>query len=139
MIIYNLFCKNCDYDFEGWFDSSAEFEKQKKKNYINCPSCNGSSIKKSLMAPNIGKKSNSKKNENNNKTIINRINKFKKIIENNFDYVGNEFTEEAKKMKYGEISERPIYGEANFEQAKELEEEEIKIVPLPWNSSKKSN
>jgi hypothetical protein len=42
-------------------------------------------------------------------------------------------------MKYGEIEERPIYGEANLEQTKELIEEEINVVPLPWTSSKKSN
>jgi len=61
------------------------------------------------------------------------------MIENNFDYVGDNFTEEAKKMKYGEIDERPIYGEASLDQTTELLDEEIKIVPLPWSSSKKTN
>ena len=73
------------------------------------------------------------------KSVINKIEKYKKIIEKNFDYVGDNFTEEAKKMKYGEIDERPIYGEANLEQTKELIEEEINVVPLPWNSTKKTN
>jgi hypothetical protein len=139
MIIYNLLCKKCNFNFEGWFDNSKDFEVQKRKNYISCPSCDSSSIKKSLMAPNISKKSNSKAGKVNNKTIVNKIDKFKKIIEDNFDYVGDDFTEEAKKMKYGEIKERPIYGEANIDQTKELVEEEISIVPLPWTSSKKSN
>ena len=91
------------------------------------------------MAPNLSSKSNSKKIKNKKKSFSNNINKYKKIIEKNFDYVGDNFTEEAKKMKYGEINERPIYGEANFDQTKELLEEEINIVPLPWTSSKKSN
>ena len=30
------------------------------------------------------------------------------------------FTEEAKKIKYGETKDRPIYGEATVEQTKEL-------------------
>tara|TARA_B110000495_G_C22939026_1_gene549343 strand:+ start:350 stop:625 length:276 start_codon:yes stop_codon:yes gene_type:complete len=91
------------------------------------------------MAPNVSKKTNSKKIKNNKKTIINDIKKYKNIVEKNFDYVGNDFTEEAKKMKYGEIEERPIYGEANIEQAKELIQEDISVVPLPWTPSKKIN
>jgi hypothetical protein len=139
MIIFNLICKKCSFNFEGWFDNSKEFEKQRIKNLINCPSCNYSKVKKTLMAPNLASKTNSKKMINNEKTISNNIKKYKKIIEKNFDYVGNDFTEEAKKMKYGEINERPIYGEANIEQTKELIDEDISVVPLPWASSKKMN
>ena len=139
MIVFNLVCKSCQFEFEGCFDNSKDFEKQLRKNFINCPNCNSSSIKKFLMSPNLSKKSNSKRPIKNKKTVINNIKKYKKIIEKNFDYVGSEFTEEAKKMKYGEIKERPIYGEASIEQTKELIEEEIDAVPLPWTSSKKSN
>ena len=139
MIVFNLICRNCSFEFEGWFDNSKEFEKQKRKNLINCPSCNHYSVKKTLMTPNVSKKTNSKKIKANKKTVINSINKYKKIIEKNFDYVCDNFTEEAKKMKYGEKEERPIYGEANLEQTKELIEEEISVVPLPWTPSKKSN
>ncbi|MDC0038010.1 DUF1178 family protein, partial [Alphaproteobacteria bacterium] len=115
------------------------YEKQLRKNFINCPNCNSSSIKKFLMSPNISQKSNAKKPIKNKKTVINNIKKYKKIIEKNFDYVGSNFTEEAKKMKYGEINERPIYGEASLDQAKELLDEEISVVPLPWTPSKKTN
>ena len=67
------------------------------------------------------------------------LEKYKKVIEKNFDYVGENFTEEAKKMKYGDKEERPIYGEATLEQTKELAEEEISVVPLPWAPTKKTN
>lgn len=139
MIVFELSCKDCNFKFEGWFDSTSEFNKQSRKKLITCPSCNSLKIFKSLMAPNISKKSNSKKINNNKKTFINKIEKYKKMIEKNFDYVGDNFTEEAKKIKYGEVKERPIYGEANIEETKELLEEEINVVPLPWTSSKKSN
>ncbi len=139
MIVFNLVCKDCSLEFEGWFDNSKEFEKQRKKGDIFCPSCNSIAINKSLMTPNLPKKSNSKKIEKKKKTMANNIKKYKKIIEKNFDYVGDNFSEEAKKMKYGEINERPIYGEANIEQTKELIEEEISVVPLPWTPSKKTN
>ena len=62
----------------------------------------------------------------------------KKFVEKNFDYVGDKFTEEAKKMKYGETKERSIYGEATLEQTKELIDEDIEVLPLPF-SSKKNN
>ena len=143
MIIFNLKCKQCSFEFEGWFDNSLEFEKQKKNKLISCPSCNCFKVKKSLMSPNLFSKSNSKKNRNYKndvkKNLASNINKYKKIIEKNFDYVGDNFSEEAKKMKYGEIKERPIYGDASIDQTKDLLAEEIDIVPLPWTSNKKAN
>ena len=138
MINFSLICKICLTEFEGWFDNSKEFEKQKRKNFLLCPSCNSPSISKSLMTPNLSKKGSSKKNII-KKAMINDIKKYKEVIEKNFDYVGNNFTEEAKKIKYGETKDRPIYGEASIEQTKELIEEEIPVVPLPWTSTKKTN
>jgi hypothetical protein len=49
----------------------------------------------------------------------------------NADYVGRKFPEEARKMHYGEIGHRSIYGEASPEQAKELSDEGIEFHPLP--------
>ena len=139
MIVFNLVCKSCQFEFEGYFDNSKDYEKQLRNNFINCPNCNSSSIKKFLMSPNLSKKSNAKKLIKNKKTVINNIKKYKKIIEKNFDYVGENFSEEAKKMKYGEINERPIYGEASVEETKELIEEDISVVPLHWAPQKKIN
>ena len=89
------------------------------------------------MTPNISSKSN-KKTKKVKKTFASDISRLKKIVEKNFDYVGDKFTEEAKKIKYGESKERSIYGEATLEQTKELIDEEIEIMPLPF-SSKKTN
>ena len=138
MIVFNLKCKSCEYVFEVWFSSSNDYNKQLKKKLIQCPNCNSSSISKSLMAPNLSSKSN-KLISKQKKTVINNIKKYKKIIEKNFDYVGDNFTEEAKKIKYGESEERPIYGEASLEQTKELIEEDISFAPLPWGPTKKTN
>ncbi len=137
MIVFNLICSDCDYAFEGWFDSSSAFESQKKRKLVNCPNCESVLVKKTLVAPNVGKKSNSKNTTK--KTIASNIKKIKKIVEENFDYVGNNFTEEAKKIKYGETNDRPIYGEATIEQTKELIDEDISFTPLPFQSSKKNN
>ena len=80
MIVFNLECKICSIQFEGWFNSSKDFEKQKQKKLINCPSCNSSTIKKSLMAPNLTAKTN-KKDQKIKKAIASDIKKYKK---NNF-------------------------------------------------------
>jgi len=138
MIVFNLICSECNFSFEGWFDNTSAFHSQKRRKLINCPNCENPNIKKALVAPNVGKKSNSKIIKN-KKTLTNSIKKIKKIVEENYDYVGDNFTEEAKKIKYGETNERPIYGEATIEQTKELIEEDIKITPLPFQSNKKNN
>ena len=138
MIVFNLVCSECEYPFEGWFDDTKSFNSQKKRKLINCPSCESSNISKTLVAPNVSKKSNSKPAKN-KKTLASNIKKIRKIVEKNFDYVGDNFFEEAKKIKYGETKDRPIYGEATIEETKELIEEEINITPLPFQSNKKNN
>jgi len=137
MILFNLNCSDCNFSFEGWFENTKDYNKQIKQGLVSCPSCNNIQIKKGLMAPNISKKSNSKISKS-SKSIASNVKKLKKIIEKEFDYVGDKFAEEAKKIKYGEVKERAIYGEASFEQTKELIDEDIDVLPLPF-STKKSN
>ena len=138
MIVFNLVCSECEYPFEGWFDDTKSFISQKKRKFINCPNCESSNVSKTLVAPNVSKKSNSKPAKN-KKTLASNIKKIRKIVEKNFDYAGDNFFEEAKKIKYGETKDRPIYGEATIEETKELIEEEINITPLPFQSNKKNN
>ena len=78
MIVFNLLCIECDYSFEGWFDNTLAFNKQKKNKLISCPNCESLNIKKALVAPNLGKKSNSKIFKN-QKTLASNIKKIKKI------------------------------------------------------------
>ena len=80
MIVFNLICRTCSTEFEGWFESAREFDNQKRKKIINCPNCNSSSIKKSLMAPNLPTKSNSKKEIKLKKAVANNIKKYKKLL-----------------------------------------------------------
>ena len=62
MIKYNLICK-CGQVFESWFSGSVEFDLLSKKKLISCIYCESTSVKKSIMAPNLSSKS----NENNKK------------------------------------------------------------------------
>lgn len=45
--------------------------------------------------------------------------------------VGNKFSEEARKIHYGEVEPRGIYGEASKDEVEEMREEGIAIAPLP--------
>ena len=137
MIVFNLNCSDCDSSFEGWFENTKDYNKQINQGLVSCPACNSIHIKKGLMAPNVSKKSNTK-NSKRKKSIASNVKKLKKIIEKEFEYVGDKFTEEAKKIKYGEVKERAIYGEASIEQTKELINEDIDVLPLPF-SVKKTN
>ncbi|MDC3024624.1 DUF1178 family protein [Alphaproteobacteria bacterium] len=139
MILYDLKCEH-GHTFEAWFASSEQYEQQNKKKLINCPICNSSKIKKALMAPKLKgtKKTNlsfdQKKEQKERKSFSEKLKKFKKFIENNTEDVGKNFTEEAKKIYYGETKSRPIRGETTNEQAEELIEEGIPIAKLPWFS-----
>ena len=63
-----------------------------------------------------------------------KLKDFKRFIESNTEDVGTNFTEEAKKIYYGETKSRPIRGETTQEQAEELIEEGVPIAKLPWSS-----
>lgn len=52
-------------------------------------------------------------------------------IVKNADNVGERFPVEARKMHYGDIEHRPIYGEASPDEARALIEEGVEVSPLP--------
>jgi hypothetical protein len=60
-----------------------------------------------------------------------KLKELREHITKNADYVGPRFPEQARKIHYGEIEHRSIYGEASPEEAKELHEEGIDFHPLP--------
>ncbi|MEK9647438.1 MAG: DUF1178 family protein, partial [Alphaproteobacteria bacterium] len=60
------------------------------------------------------------------------LHEMKKHIEENSDYVGDKFPEEARKIHYGETEVRAIHGEATPEEAAELNEEGVTFHRIPW-------
>ena len=136
MIKYKLACNDCKINFDSWFASSNEYEKLKKKNFLECYKCNSRNIDKTLMAPqfiNSKKKSKDsldlKKYNSIKKTIIN----YQKFIKNNFNYVGKNFAHEARSIHYSEKKKnKGIYGIASNNEIKELKEEGINTEIMPW-------
>ena len=132
MIKYNLICK-CGETFESWFSSSSEFDSLCKKRFIKCIYCESSSVKKTVMAPNLFSKSNkvfkrTKLEKNIKKQLLN----FRKYIEKNCRNVGENFTKEARNIHYDKKTSQGIYGKATPEETHELLEEGIEIVTVPW-------
>lgn len=159
MIVFDLRCPE-NHVFEGWFRDSAAFESQVAAGDLNCPVCGSHDIVKALMAPNIPRKSNAKRerqavvaldDEVASETMastpalspgegpspelfaaaMKALRALHKDIEKNCDYVGENFAEEARKIHYGETDPRGIYGEATPEEARELREEGVEVMSLP--------
>jgi|TARA_B100001093_G_C26271834_1_gene777264 hypothetical protein len=135
MIKYNLTCHN-EHEFESWFSNSEKFDKLNKKNLLECIYCSSKRISKSIMAPMIS--SSKKKNEQIeiiNKDLKNEKDKFlqlRKYIEKNFDYVGKDLSTKARELYYDKKSKKAIYGTTTPEERKELADEGIDLLSIPW-------
>jgi hypothetical protein len=140
MIKYSLNCKNCDLTFESWFASSKEYEKLKKKKFLNCHNCSSFEVEKSLMAPSLINKNHNSKNYEDQKKydkIKKTISEYQKFIKNNFEYVGNNFAYEARSIHYdNKKKQKGIYGTASKQELKELKEEGIDAQMIPWVEDK---
>ena len=137
MIKYNLKCNN-NHEFESWFSDSKEFDNLKKKNLLDCIFCSSKKIDKSIMAPMISSmKENNKQIKILDKSIQKEKNKLlqlRKFVENNFEYVGERFSEKVREVYYDKKSKKTIYGTTTQDERKELEEEGIDLLSIPWVS-----
>ena len=132
MIKYNLICK-CGETFESWFSSSSEFDSLRKKKFIKCIYCESSSVKKTVMAPNLSSKSNKVFTKTKlQKNIKKQLLDFRKYIEKNCKNVGKNFTKEARSIHYDKKTSQGIYGKATPEETFELLEEGIEVATIPW-------
>src|SRR5271156_1878987 len=156
MIHYAL---NCDqgHTFESWFQNSAAYDKQAKRGLIACPICGSAKVEKAIMAPRLSRaepagafspvpmpmpptpalpvpvppKAPVGVMSPPERELRKKLKELREHITKNADYVGGRFPEQARKIHYGEIEHRSIYGEASPDEAKELHEEGIEFHPLP--------
>ena len=136
MIKYRLICKDCETIFDSWFSSSEEYERLKKKDFINCHVCNSLSVEKTLMSPSVFTQKNDSKTDSQIqkfKKTKKAILKYQEFIKKNFDYVGENFTYEVRSLHYkNKKISKGIYGTATKEDLEELKEEGIKAEVIPW-------
>ncbi|GGY39668.1 DUF1178 family protein [Parvularcula lutaonensis] len=135
MIKYSLRCAQ-DHRFEGWFSSSADFDRQKDEAMLECPACGTSDVSKALMAPAIVKGGVSASKAKNAIEAISQewnevARRAKDYVEKNFENVGKRFPEEARRIHYGETDPKPIFGEATPKEVKELKDEGVQVAPVP--------
>ncbi|MDB3953087.1 DUF1178 family protein [Alphaproteobacteria bacterium] len=136
MILFNLRCSK-DHQFEAWFKDGATFEKQSKAGEVSCPVCGDGNIVKAPMAPRIASARNSATGEGEQEKyakLRQMMVKVREEVEQNCDYVGREFAEEARKIHYDEVESRNIYGETTDDDARALEEEGVAFTSIPWIS-----
>ena len=145
MIVFDLKCGK-DHVFEGYFADSATYEQQAEAGEIACPYCGDVRIAKAPMAPNIAvnNKARGKPEPAPDKAparkptppemarAIGTLRRMRGYIEQNFDHVGERFPEEARKIHYGEVERRNIYGDATKEEVGELADEGIEVGEVPW-------
>ena len=151
MILYKLKCSD-GHHFEAWFKDSASFDKQAKRGEVECPVCLATSVEKAPMAPRLSKvgleksgladrptpKLETPKSPAENrarevaKEILTAMKNVHDHVEENCDYVGDKFADEARAIHYGERDAETIHGEATLEQAQELLDEGISVMPLPF-------
>ena len=129
MIKYDLKCDNGD-EFEAWFGSIADYDKQADAGLVECPHCGSKHVTKAPMAPAV---QTSRKQEARKERAVAMAMaaKVREHIKENFDYVGDKFADEARKMHEGETEERAIWGEATPEEVRSLEEDGVPASPLP--------
>lgn len=134
MIRYTLICDR-DHEFDGWFASSDGFDAQVAAGEVLCPHCGTDRVTKGLMAPNIAKGRANAIETPPQAALAQKMSMMmlalKKHVEENCDYVGDAFAEEARRIHYGETEHRDIYGEATLDEARELIEEGVEVAPLP--------
>jgi hypothetical protein len=152
MIRYNLRCER-GHAFESWFQSSSAYESQEKRKLVSCPACGSAKVERAIMAPQIV----SKKGHDaappappapaastdvaapastplmmaQERELRAKLKELRDHIVKNADNVGERFPNEARKMHYGDIEHRPIYGEASPEEARSLIDEGVEVSPLP--------
>ena len=140
MIKYKVICKNCNLSFDSWFASSEEFEKLKKKKFLDCLRCHSKKIEKTLMAPKFITKSEldrSQKKIEKFKEVNKKIKQYQTFIKKNFEYVGNNFAFEARSIHYNNKKKgKGIYGSASNEEIEELRDEGINTEMIPWVKDK---
>ena len=104
--------------------------------------CNSTKVEKTLMSPNIHSSKNINNfliNDDKSKNIKKRIRDYQKFIKQNFEYVGDNFSYEARSLHYkNKKNSKSIYGKASQKEITELKEEGIDTDIIPWFEDKEN-
>jgi len=156
MIVYTLRCDQ-GHGFDSWFQSSAAFDALAGAGHLACPVCGDSRIVKAPMAPAVASGNKPGATGGTLAPVVNdetaapvslarptsdlerAIAALRREVEARSDYVGPRFVQEARAMHLGEAPERAIHGEARPDEARQLVDEGVPILPLPFIPGRKTN
>ena len=143
MKVLDLHCRS-EHVFEGWFASEEDFQSQLGKGLVQCPLCGDDQIQKRLSAPRLNLRASASASAqaptaepspppqlpSDASQAAAWLQRMRQAVAQSED-VGERFTEEARKMHWGEAEQRPIRGQASLDQTLQLLEEGIPVLPLP--------
>ncbi|MBN9353246.1 MAG: DUF1178 family protein [Hyphomicrobium denitrificans] len=142
MIKYRLGCAD-GHEFESWFRSIADYDKQSRSGAVTCPLCASTEISKLPMAPAVVSARGNKGAPAPEQlpaaaapsappaAMATALRAFKKAVMENSEDVGGRFAEEARKIHFGEAEERNIRGSTTAEEAQSLHQDGVPFGILP--------
>lgn len=140
---FDFVCVN-GHKFEAGFPSLAEMQRQLDDGLVRCPICETAEVRKLPSAAHLsaqGDKSEALNGENRERLqeayeeLMGRVREAAAKAED----VGEAFAEEARRMKRGESRRRLVKGTCSLQQARQLREEGIDVLPVPESSGKTLN
>lgn len=133
MILFELKC-TADHRFEAWFRDGAAYEAQIGAQAVSCPLCGDTGVSKAPMAPSIARPRAAAEAAERQRLAeaMKQLAEVRRAVEENCDYVGERFAEEARRIHYGETDPRGIYGETTAAEAEALQEEGVTFARIPW-------
>lgn len=151
MIQFTLKCDN-DHRFDSWFQSGEAFDKLRTAGMVNCTVCGSAKVEKAIMAPRVrparsatapvpepaGDRPAPMLSTPQN-PAEQALSELRLKVEESSEYVGDKFAAEARAMHVGDSPERAIYGEAKPDEARQLIEDGIPVLPLPFRPGRKTN
>ena len=143
MIVFDLAC-DAGHRFEGWFASSDDFAGQQARGLVTCPECGSAEVTKAPMAPAVPRKGNQAAETRPQQAMVSaplppeavevlaKLAALQKEALKQSRWVGKDFAEQSREMHYGERDVETIHGQATLEEARDLLEEGIAVMPLPF-------
>lgn len=145
MIVFDFECRAHGHRFEGWFASSEDYAAQQERGLVVCPHCGSADVAKAVMAPNVGRKGNQMAAAPSTspsvvggamppeaQELMAKLSALQAEALKQSRWVGKDFADESRKMHYGETEAETIHGQATAEEARDLLEEGIALLPLPF-------
>jgi hypothetical protein len=143
MIVFDLSCQALGHRFEGWFASSDDFASQQARGLLCCPECGSPDVAKAVMAPSIGRKGNQPPVVQGERkpvvggtlpeaarVLMTKLAAMQAEALKQSTWVGEKFADTSRAMHYGEREIETIHGQATADEAKDLLEEGIAVMPL---------